>query len=112
LGNKLLATIKENAPYPFKIKSGVSGCKMGCGLSFVRDIGLVGSAKGWELYFGGSAMSKANVGIQLGSELSEGQVLEMVGKALSYYKENGKKRERIGSMVQRIGHDVVAGALK
>ncbi len=63
LGDKLLAVIKENAPYPFKVKSGVSGCKMACGLSFVRDIGLVGRAKGWELYFGGSAMSKASVGI-------------------------------------------------
>lgn len=49
LGNKLTRMIKENVPYPFKIKSGVSACRMGCGLSFVRDVGLVASAKGWKL---------------------------------------------------------------
>lgn len=112
LGNKLTRLVKENGPYPFKIKSGVSGCRMGCGLSFVRDIGLVASAKGWKLYFGGSAVGTPAPGILLGSDLSHDEVTALVARGLAFYKEHGKKRERIGAMVQRLGHEAVAEALK
>jgi len=112
LGNKLTRLVKENGPYPFKIKTGVSGCRMGCGLSLVRDIGLVASAKGWKLYFGGAAVGTPAAGVLLGSELSHDEVLELVTRGLIFYKENGNKRERIGAMVQRLGHEAVAEALK
>jgi NAD(P)H-nitrite reductase large subunit len=112
LGNMLTALIKANGPYPFKIKAGVSGCRMGCGLSFVRDIGLVASARGWKLYFGGVAVGAPAPGVLLGSDLSHEQVLELVTRGLAFYRENGKKRERIGAMVQRLGHEAVAEALK
>lgn len=112
LGRKLTSLIKENGPYPFKIKTGVSGCGFGCGLSFVRDIGLVGKSTGWDLYFGGSATSNPGRGVALGKKLSEDEVLDRVRQALVFYKENGKKGERIGSMVRRLGHEAVAESLK
>ena len=112
LGIRLTSLVKENGPYPFKVKSGVSGCSFGCGLSFVRDIGLVGKVAGWDLYLGGSATTRPGPGVLLGSGLTESQVLEAVLKALAFYKENGRKRERIGRMVQRLGHETVAEILK
>ena len=112
IGQRLVALIQDNGPYPFKIKSGVSGCKMSCGLSYVRDIGLVAGAKGWELYFGGCATSKACPGIVLGKGLREEQALEKVAKGLAFYKENGRKRERISGMVQRLGAEAVTRALE
>lgn len=111
ISRKLVALIQENGPYPFKIKSGVSGCGMSCGLSYVRDIGLVAKAHGWDLYFGGSATSSPGPGVLLGTELSEEQVLGLVANGLAYYKENGKKRERIGGMVRRIGSEAIVRAL-
>ena len=112
LGRRLTSLIKENGPYPFKVKSGVSGCSFGCGLSFVRDIGLVGKSTGWDLYFGGSATSNPGPGVALGKKLNEDDVLDLVRQALAFYKENGKKGERIGSMVRRLGHEAVAESLK
>ncbi|ACU89645.1 nitrite reductase [Desulfomicrobium baculatum] len=112
LGRKLTSLVKENGPYPFKVKTGVSGCSFGCGLSFVRDIGLVGKSAGWDLYFGGSATFSPGPGVALGKKLSEDEVLDRVRKALAFYKENGRKRERIGSMVRRLGHEAVAESLK
>ena len=111
MGDRLTALIKAHGPYPFKIKSGVSGCRMGCGLSFVRDIGLIAGAKGWELRFGGCATRKPDAGILLGNALSEDDVLRIVRLALHYYKENGKKSERISGMVRRLGHETVAEEL-
>lgn len=112
LGRKLTSLVKENGPYPFKVKSGVSGCSFGCGLSFVRDIGLVGKSTGWDLYFGGSATFNPGPGVTLGKKLSEDEVLDRVRKALAFYKENGRKGERISRMVRRLGHEAVAESLK
>lgn len=112
LGKRLTSLVKDNGPYPFKVKSGVSGCSFGCGLSFVRDIGLVGKVSGWDLYLGGSATTRPGLGVLLGSGLTEGQVLEAVRKALAFYKESGRRHERIGRMVQRLGHEAVAEILK
>lgn len=111
LGNRLLEIVKKNAPYPYKVKSGISGCKMACGLSFVRDIGLVAGPKGWDVYFGGAATRNPGRGVLIGKAMSEDEALAAVEKGLLFYKENARKRERIGAMVQRMGHDVIAEAL-
>ncbi len=111
LGDKLLELVKENGPYPFKIKTGVSGCGMACGLSYVRDIGVVGTKKGWTLCYGGSAGRLAHLGVELGRELTSEEVLEIVARGLTFYKKNGVKRERIGIMVRRLGHEAIAAAL-
>lgn len=112
IGDRLLDLIKANGPYPFKIKSGVSGCGLGCGLSYVRDIGLIGSAKGWNVHFGGSAIHRAGVGPRLGKGVSEDEALALIEKALAYYKENGRKFERTGSMLKRIGEEGLLEAVK
>ncbi|WP_027721698.1 nitrite reductase [Maridesulfovibrio zosterae] len=112
MGDKVLAAVKQNGPYPFKVKSGVSGCKISCGLSFVRDIGLVGTPKGWDVHFGGAATKNAGLGVQIGTKVSEEEALDLVGKALRFYKENGRKRERTSGMLRRLGADAVLEALK
>ncbi len=112
LGRELSVLLKENGPYPFKVKTGVSGCSFGCGLSFVRDIGLVGKNAGWDLYFGGSATFNPGLGILLGSKLDANEVLDAVRKALIFYRENGKKGERTSRMLRRLGREAVAQSLK
>ena len=54
---------------PGKFKMAVSGCKLSCSESWVRDIGLIGYAEGWTLTIGG------NVGMtpRIGKELATGQ---------------------------------------
>jgi NAD(P)H-nitrite reductase large subunit len=36
-------------PLPFKFKIGVSGCPNNCSESVIKDLGLVGAAKGWRV---------------------------------------------------------------
>lgn len=111
LGDRLLALVMEKGPYPFKVKSGVSGCRMACGLSYVRDVGLVATKKGWTALFGAHAGRHARLGVELGTEMTEDQALEAIAKALDYYKENGVKRERTGVMVKRLGLEKVTADL-
>ncbi|QJB57445.1 nitrite reductase [Pseudodesulfovibrio sp. zrk46] len=112
IGDRVLDVIKANGPYPFKIKSGVSGCGMACGLSFVRDIGLVAISKGWNVLYGGSARHRAAPGVRLAKGVSEDEALAFIEKGLIYYRENARKGERIGMMVRRLGAEVIVDALK
>ena len=112
IGDRVLDVIKANAPYPFKIKTGVSGCGMGCGLSFVRDIGLVAKAKGWDVLYGGSAKHRAAPGFRVAKAVTIDEALVAIEKGLAFYKENGRKGERIGMMVRRLGVEAVEPAFK
>lgn len=111
-GFRLKKLIMDNGPYPFKVKSGVSGCGMGCAMSFVRDIGLVAKAKGWDVLYGGSAKHRAAPGLRIAKSVTEDEALAAIEKGLVFYKENARQGERIGMLVRRLGHDVVSEALK
>lgn len=88
---------------PSKFKMGVSGCMNSCSESVVKDLGLIGTSKGFTVLIGGNAGIKPRLADVLAENVSADTVLEMVDKIIMYYKENGKKYERMGSMIQRLG---------
>jgi len=92
---------------PSKLKSGVSGCSMSCGESYVRDIGLVGTKKGWTVLFGGNAGMGERKADTLAEGVSDDRALEIIGKALDFYRKNAKKKERTARFVERVGTDAV-----
>jgi len=96
---------------PSKLKSGVSGCSMSCGESYVRDVGLVGTKKGWTVLFGGNAGKGARKADTLAEGVSDEQAFEIIGKALDFYRENAKKKERTARFVERVGIDAVMEAV-
>ena len=88
---------------PGKFKMAVSGCKLSCSESWVRDIGLIGDNDGWILTVGGNVGSQPRIGKEVVSGLDDDAVLEAIDKIISYYAENAKKGERIGKMIDRVG---------
>ena len=96
---------------PGKMKIGVSGCPNQCGETNFRDIGLVGSPKGWRVYVGGNGGSTARVGRELTRELSTEEVLPLVDKIVEYFRANAKPRERLGKTIERLGLDHLAAAV-
>ena len=97
---------------PAKIKSGVSGCSMCCSESFVRDIGLVGKKNGWTVVFGGNAGKRVRQGDVLAEDVSDDRALELIGKALAFYRDNGKLKERTARFVERVGVEAVRKAVE
>jgi NAD(P)H-nitrite reductase large subunit len=91
-------------------KFGVSGCPRGCGQSWVRDIGLIGDAKGWTLLFGGAAGRKARPGEIIAKHLCDGDVLKYVKRTLDFFAGNAKKGERAAGFAERIGMEAVRQA--
>ncbi|MEW6595838.1 MAG: NAD(P)/FAD-dependent oxidoreductase [Thermodesulfobacteriota bacterium] len=88
---------------PGKVKIGVSGCPNQCGESSVKDIGFVGKAKGWTVVVGGNAASRPRIAEVLTEGLTTAQALQVTDNILRCFKEQGKKGERIGRFMDRIG---------
>jgi NAD(P)H-nitrite reductase large subunit len=96
---------------PAKVKIGVSGCPFCCGESFVRDIGVFAKKKGWNLVVGGSSARRPRVGDIVREGLSEEEVVPLIKRILEFYRNRGKKGERMAKFVDRIGIEEVKDAL-
>jgi NAD(P)H-nitrite reductase large subunit len=88
---------------PGKMKMGVSGCPNQCAETPVKDIGLVGKKKGWTVLAGGCAAAKPRLADVVAEELDTEQAERLVARMVDYFRENAKKHERIGRMIDRIG---------
>lgn len=107
---RLEAVLKELTGMGVRPKFGISGCPRGCGQSYVRDVGLLGDAKGWTLLFGGSAGRKARPGQVVAKGLDADAVLSCTGRILDFFSANVKKGERAAGFVERVGMDAVRHA--
>lgn len=96
---------------PGKFKLGVSGCPNQCAETCIKDIGLVGTPKGWKLLVGGNGGAKARLSIELAKELSNEQALQLVDKIIEFYKSNAKPHQRLGSVIEKMGFEQFKSAV-
>jgi len=89
---------------PDKMKIAVSGCENSCAEPAVRDIGLIGTKKGWNVLVGGNAGISPRIGNLIAENLSEGEVLNLMDKIITYYKGNEEKK-RLGKFIDHIGFE-------
>ncbi len=90
---------------PNKCKLGVSGCLNNCAETPVKDLGFVGKKGGWTVMVGGNAASRPQLARELCKDLTDDQALVVADKVLDYFKANGKKIERVGRMIDRVGFE-------
>ena len=88
---------------PAKTKFGISGCRLNCAESFLRDIGAYATPEGWTVVVGGNSGGRPRIGDVIAEKLSEEQTLELIKKCLDYYSKNARARERLPRFIQRIG---------
>ncbi|MEL4306222.1 NAD(P)/FAD-dependent oxidoreductase [Methanococcoides sp. LMO-2] len=89
---------------PSKLKMAVSGCMNSCAESAVRDIGIMGTPKGFTVMVGGSAGLRPRLADVIAEELDEEEVLDLVDKIITYYKTHTKKH-RLGRVIDEVGLD-------
>ncbi|HEY3363093.1 MAG TPA: NAD(P)/FAD-dependent oxidoreductase [Methanosarcina sp.] len=89
---------------PSKFKMAVSGCPNSCSEPAIKDIGLMGTAKGFNLSVGGSAGPRPRLGNVVAKDLTEEQALDLVEKIINFYKTYPRQR-RIGEVIDEIGID-------
>ena len=96
---------------PGKMKIGVSGCPNQCAETTFKDIGLVGTPKGWRVLVGGNGGALPRMGQLVAKDLPTAEALALVDRILDYYRANAKPKERIGKTVERLGIEDLKGAL-
>jgi NAD(P)H-nitrite reductase large subunit len=87
---------------PTKLKMGVSGCQNTCAESSIKDIGLIGTSKGWKLLVGGSSGIKPRLADLIAEELDNDDALKLVENIINFIKENGQ-RKRLGWVIEEMG---------
>ena len=90
-----------------KMKFGVSGCPNQCAETNFKDIGLVGTARGWKLLVGGCGGGKPRIADTLAEDLTAEQALEMFEKLIQYFNAHAKPHERFARVIERLGLDPV-----
>jgi NAD(P)H-nitrite reductase large subunit len=92
-------------PLPFKFKIGVSGCPNNCSEACIKDLGLVGSAKGWRVLAGGFGSGlKPRLADLIATNLTDAEALALAERMLEWYKEKNQKK-RLGRIIDDIGLD-------
>jgi NAD(P)H-nitrite reductase large subunit len=86
---------------PAKTKVGISGCQFNCCESYLRDLGIFGTTKGWNLVFGGNGGGAPRIGDVVGEDLNDEAVVSLARRCLEFYRERARKMERTGRLMRR-----------
>lgn len=95
---------------PSKMKIGVSGCPNSCTESRMKDVGVIGTVEGWNVYAGGSGGAHPRIGDLIAEVKTEKEALALVDRIMAYYKENAQI-ERMGEFIDRIGLEAFKAAV-
>ena len=79
---------------PHKIKFGVSGCTRECAEAQGKDIGVIATEKGWNLYVCGNGGMKPRHAELLASDLSKDELVRMIDRVLMFYVRTADRLQR------------------
>lgn len=92
-------------PFPHKVKISVAGCSMCCTEPYIRDVGIIGTRKGWSVSFGGNGGANPRIGDVLAKGLGHENAISLVEKSLINYCVKANRKERTARFIERYGID-------
>ncbi|WBQ04076.1 nitrite reductase large subunit NirB [Kribbella sp. CA-293567] len=87
---------------PHKIKLGVSGCARECAEARGKDVGVIATENGWNLYVGGNGGMTPRHAQLFASDLTDEQLLQAIDRFLMYYVRTGDRLQRTAVWVNQI----------
>ncbi|MEH7375785.1 nitrite reductase large subunit NirB [Neobacillus drentensis] len=88
---------------PYRVKMGISACMHNGAGSTTKDIGVIGTGLGWEIYVGGSSGRNVRAGELLCLESLNHDVIEIICAFIQYYRETANFLERTWQWIERVG---------
>ncbi|WP_132259775.1 nitrite reductase large subunit NirB [Paucimonas lemoignei] len=79
---------------PHKIKFGVSGCTRECAEAQGKDVGIIATEKGWNLYVCGNGGMKPRHAELLASDLSKQDLIKYIDRFLMFYIRTADRLQR------------------
>ncbi|WP_096283994.1 nitrite reductase large subunit NirB [Mycobacterium ahvazicum] len=87
---------------PHKIKMGVSGCARECAEARGKDVGVIATEKGWNLYVGGNGGMTPKHAQLLAGDLDTETLVRYVDRFLMYYIRTADRLQRTAPWVESI----------
>jgi nitrite reductase (NADH) large subunit len=79
---------------PHKIKFGVSGCTRECAEAQGKDIGIIATEKGWNLYVCGNGGMKPRHAELFASDLNKEELVRLIDRVLMFYVSTADRLQR------------------
>ncbi|MDG4813454.1 nitrite reductase large subunit NirB [Hydrogenovibrio sp. 3SP14C1] len=87
---------------PHKIKMGVSGCTRECAEAQAKDIGLISTEEGWNLYVCGNGGMKPRHADLFATKLTQEEVFRYVDRLLMFYIKTADRLQRTASWMDNL----------
>ncbi len=88
---------------PHKIKMGVSGCARECAEARGKDVGVIATETGWNLYVGGNGGMTPRHAELLAGDLDDDTLVRYIDRFLVFYIRTADRLQRTAPWVEEIG---------
>ena len=87
---------------PHKVKLGVSGCARECAEARSKDVGVIATEKGWNLYVGGNGGFSPRHAQLLAADLDTATLVRYVDRFLMYYVRTADRLQRTAGWIEAL----------
>ncbi len=87
---------------PHKIKMAVSGCTRECAEAQGKDVGVIATEKGWNLYVCGNGGMKPRHADLLASDLNSGKLIQYIDRFLMFYIRTADRLQRTSTWLESL----------
>ncbi|MBP2701468.1 nitrite reductase large subunit NirB [Photobacterium lucens] len=87
---------------PHKMKFGVSGCTRECAEAQGKDLGIIATDAGWNMYVGGNGGMKPRHGDLLAADLDHDTLIKYVDRYLMFYVRTADKLQRTSTWLESL----------
>jgi nitrite reductase (NADH) large subunit len=87
---------------PHKVKLAVSGCARECAEAQSKDVGVIATERGWNLYVGGNGGMRPRHADLLAEDLSTDALVRAIDRFLMYYVRTAGRLERTATWLDQL----------
>ncbi|AKU15527.1 nitrite reductase large subunit NirB [Luteipulveratus mongoliensis] len=87
---------------PHKLKVGVSGCARECAEARGKDVGVIATEKGWNLYVGGNGGQTPKHAVLLAEDLDSETLIRSIDRFFMYYIRTADRLQRTAPWLEEI----------
>ncbi len=87
---------------PHKIKFAVSGCTRECAEAQSKDVGIIATENGWNLYLCGNGGMKPRHGDLFATDLDKETLIRYIDRFLMFYIKTGKRLQRTSVWMENL----------
>ncbi|MBH9738882.1 nitrite reductase large subunit NirB [Vibrio navarrensis] len=87
---------------PHKLKFAVSGCTRECAEAQSKDIGVIATEKGWNLYVCGNGGMRPRHADLLAADLSKAQLIALIDRVLIFYVRTADRLQRTSVWLENL----------